>query len=191
MKLFVHVAACVGAIAATLVVATAIGQSRFVPPGACVAIPNNDWILERRITPSQPSEHQDDGFVSDEVRYSSSRVADLDGDGVLDAYVAVPEQGDCVDDMHLALYIVRRGCGHYVGTVEGRIQRPPTRGAARLPDLTTIERETVQIGPRDTVMRVHTRVYHFDGTLYREVSHSQTDSNCDHCSSDWCTHRRR
>ena len=99
------------------------------------------------------------------------------------------DRGDCVDDMHVALYVVRGTRGHRVGVVVGRLETPApsARRAGTLPDLVTTELETVQDDPRvPAVQRTHTRTYRFSGGVYRETRHTQSDSVCHHCARVWC-----
>lgn len=171
----------------------AVGQPRvpraFVPPGACGAIPDTSWVLRRTTTQSSPPDPEFPGVSHSEVGYGPARVLDLDGDGVRDAFVPEPQRGDCVDDMHIALYVVRGTCGHRVGVVVGRPETsaPATRRGGALLELVTTERETVQRDPRvPAVQRTHTRTYRFDGRAYRETRHTQRDAICHHCAQVWC-----
>ena len=81
MRSPLRVASVTSAVLAILFATPAASQRHESLPGACVAIPNNDWILERSITSSQPSEFDNDAVVHDEVGFGSTRVADLDDDG--------------------------------------------------------------------------------------------------------------
>jgi hypothetical protein len=173
--------------------APAAGQPRapraFVPPGACVPIPTTSYVLHRTTTQSSPPDPEYPGVTNSDLGYGPARGVDLDGDGTRDAFVPEPQRGDCVDDMHVALYVVRGTCGHRVGVVVGRLETPApsARRAGTLPDLVTTELETVQDDPRvPAVQRTHTRTYRFSGGVYRETRHTQSDSVCHHCARVWC-----
>jgi hypothetical protein len=157
-------------------------------PGPCVTIPGG-VLVHRTIRQSSPPDPERPTERDDTVGFGASARLDLDGDGTMDWAVPEPAAGDCVSDMHLALYLSRGSCGHHLGVVIGR---PDASASGRrrhgLADLETTVEETVQDDPRvPAVRRTHHRTYRFDGTRYREVRHTTDDAVCHHCALERCT----
>ena len=161
-------------------------------PGECVPIPRTSFDIYVHVHPDR--EH--DPELSDEVRslrfgFRTERRFDLDGDGILDALVPVADRAYCPWDVRRQLYVVRGGCGHLVGEIEGQwvTTRLHVIGGARR-GLKPIETKTETSDGYDPTEPNHTTTewrYHFDGRRYRVYDRDERRSVCHHCAGKTCT----
>lgn len=160
------------------------------PPGACVPVPRTQLHLYRSMRQASPPDPEYPTEREDVVGFGTTSPMDLDSDGAMDFLVPEPSAGDCVETMHLAIYLTRGGCGHRLGVIVGALDLAALSTAARshgLPDLRTTARETVQDDPRiPAVQRTHQYRYRFDGSTYVEASHVHHDAVCHHCGLQQC-----
>jgi hypothetical protein len=85
------------------------------PPGACVAVPQSKHPLY-----VHGSAINQDGELHESTTFwgfQTERIFDVDGDGVLDAFVPVAQQFDCPEDIQWRVFVIRGSCGHDVGIV--------------------------------------------------------------------------
>ncbi|MCB9592994.1 MAG: hypothetical protein H6719_09705 [Sandaracinaceae bacterium] len=146
-------------------------------PGPCVAVPEEPFeiLVTWMHGPTGP----------ERVLYSleSLRDRDLDGDGVPDVLVPQPRarrpETGCPTEVAWDLYVMRGACGHHLGRIEGALHEEVEGSASNgLDDLhTRIDPMTGFGGPID--LR-----YAFDGSEYREVERSASESRCSYHPAD-------
>ena len=87
--------------------------SRARAPGRCVAVPAVRWTttVHSAGIDWQGQVHRDDTAWT----LTTERLADVDGDGVLDAFVPRHRPGDCPETGRYDVYVMRGACGHRVG----------------------------------------------------------------------------
>jgi hypothetical protein len=155
-----------------------------------VSVPRPSFHVQRHTRQASPPDPSWPSSSDTTIGYGTSEVVDLDGDGQLDVLAPEPAEGDCVGDMHLAVYLSRGACGHRVGVIQGQIDVAGTRAARRshgLLDVHTTIEETVQPDPRvPAVRRTRARRYRFDGTRYTLASERTTRAVCHHCPLESC-----
>jgi len=158
------------------------------PPGRCVAPPEPTWD----VTVHASGIDQQGQYRENEIAWqlATARVADVDGDAVLDAFVPLHRAGQCPGDTSFEIYVMRGACGHLVGTV----------GPGWLSDTSTstrvdrsgyrpleLEQRWTQSGTRRIPELVTTfTTYRFRGTAYRVTASKRTVGVCHHCSLERC-----
>jgi hypothetical protein len=96
-------------------VAVIANPSTVKPPGACVAVPEVKHPLY-----VHSSAIGEDGKLHEVTTFwgfHTVRLADVDGDGILDAFVPIAKPHDCPEDIQWRVFVMRGACGHDVGIV--------------------------------------------------------------------------
>jgi hypothetical protein len=158
-------------------------------PGTCAAIPAPMW----NATVHAGGVDHEDEYRQSEItwRLTTSRLVDVDGDAILDAFV--PDHGarQCPEEGSWDVYVVRGTCGHAVGTVGpgwsglDAALVPLDRGGYR--PLTTSSEHT-RHGARGIPEMVRTTsVYRMKRGTYRIASTKRSVGVCHHCAVWHCT----
>ena len=159
-------------------------------PGRCVAVPSVTHEVDVNA-----------GGVNDSGEYNQStrrqrvgtmRMHDVDGDGILDAFVPVPPSKDaCPEEMMWRVYAMRGACGHDVGVI-GPGWAP--RNADEVPlDASgfrplTVSSESTKNGKRAIPdMTTLTRTYAVIKGRYAKTSESSRTGVCHHCARWYCS----
>lgn len=163
-------------------------------PGACLPIPaaSFSWQI------SSSTIGHDGELYSDSRRQTATttRMVDLDGDGVLEAFVPVARWGkgprqvaDCPDDLRWDVWIVRGQCGHLVGRVEGETPAHDTWKTPIGPSgLRELVMESEQSSHTERLPRLDhfARRHRFNGKGYVKIGEKRSGGTCHHCASWWC-----
>jgi len=85
------------------------------PPGACVAVPQ----VKHPLYVHSGGVNQDGEYHEGTTfwGFHTERIFDVDGDGVLDAFVPIAKPADCPEDIQWRVFVIRGACGHDVGIV--------------------------------------------------------------------------
>lgn len=84
-------------------------------PGECTALPQRTWnaTVHARAVNNHGQHHSSD--ITWQLK--TSRLYDVEGDGVLDTFVPLHGRGQCPEQGLWPVYVMRGSCGHPVGTV--------------------------------------------------------------------------
>ena len=157
------------------------------PPGRCVVPPAPVWDA----TVHAGGVDQLGEFHQRDItwRLTTARLADVDGDGVLDAFVPLHATGQCPEDGLYEVYVMRGRCGHRVGRVgPGNLDAataPVARSGYR--PLTFVRERTRRgAGGIPDMVRTTTQ-FRFVGKTYRASKPVTTAGRCHHCAIWTCT----
>jgi hypothetical protein len=182
---------------AIVVVGTSTGQILVVPrptsrtpPGRCVAIPAPVWTA----TVHASGVDQEGELFRSTInwRLTTTRLLDVDGDGVLDALVPDHGKRQCPDEGTWDVYVVRGGCGHAMGTIGPGW---PGLDAALVPldrsgyrPITTVG-EHADHGKKGPIPEMVTRttVARVVGKAYRRGTTRTRTGICHHCAVSYCS----
>lgn len=127
------------------------------------------------------------------VRFSleTTRMLDVDGDGIRDAFVPVaPRKNACPEDVSWRVFVMRGRCGHEVGTVGTgslglRAADVPLDPSGFRP--MTFESETTR-GGKGPIPELSTtlRTWAVVNGRYKKATETTTSGVCHHCSRWWC-----
>jgi hypothetical protein len=148
--------------------AGASGESGLKMPGDCV-----DPVVD--------GDRHDSNKPFDKHVQQDVRDEDLDGDGVIDAFVK--PAWFCGESCLRSVYVVRGNCGHYVGSFPSvdNYYSLETKSNG-LKDLST--RPHVQESDNQT--HCYETIYKFDGTAYK--ADKKRECKCDNekmCAAEW------
>jgi hypothetical protein len=101
--------------------------STVAPPGACVAVPQVTHSLY--VTSTGIDQLGEIHEAMTRWGYHTVRLADVDGDGLLDAFVPIAKPNDCPEDIQWRVFVMRGACGHDVGVVGKGTIAPDAMGA--------------------------------------------------------------
>ncbi|HWO26789.1 MAG TPA: hypothetical protein VNO30_49005 [Kofleriaceae bacterium] len=164
--------------------------AKTTPPGACVAIPSVDhpvYVNSSVIT--------HDGELADGQTFwgfKTRRLADVDGDGIDDAFVPVAKKHACPEAVAWRVYAVRGSCGHDLGVVgPGSIDHAAViatpLGASGVRPLVLVA-ETTAHGRRGVPEHTTTtRRFEVRRGAYALVDTKQLTGACHHCGT-WTCH---
>lgn len=165
--------------------------SKVTPPGRCVVPPAPTWDVTVHASGiDQRGQHREADI---NWRLATARLADVDGDAVLDAFVPNHRAGQCPEDTTFDVHVMRGACGHLVGTVgpgwiaddlvATRVDRSGYRPLV-------LEQRTPRPGKRRIPEMVTTvTTFRFRGTAYRATKSTVDVGLCHHCSTQSCTSR--
>lgn len=165
-------------------------------PGACVAIPS----ARHEVDVNSTGVDQEGERRSSTRRWSlsSTRLADVDGDGLLDVFVPIaPSKTACPEAVSWRVYVARGTCGHVLGVVgPGSLDL----GAAAAPldasgfrplvlSAQTAAYEQTRVPERSPVpvMTTTTRSFAVKRGRYARVAETKRDGRCHHCAVWRCT----
>jgi hypothetical protein len=174
------------------------GQVYWVPvpatfdaPGKCVSIPDVTHATELHASGVDQQGEYSSNSVS--WRLSTSRWLDVDGDGILDAFVPHYAKHQCPEVGSWDVYVVRGDCGHYVGRVGPGM---PAIDASDAPlDASglrpiAVESETSKLGDQGTPVDTTTRTtftYRKKKHRYKKKAVKQSGGDCPHCATWYCS----
>jgi hypothetical protein len=160
------------------------------PPGACVAIPAPVWDA----TVHAGGVNQEGEYNSRDItwRLTTTRMLDVDGDAILDAFVPNHGARQCPEEGTWDVYVVRGTCGHALGTIGpgwfglDAALVPLDRSGYR--PLTT-ESEHAKHGAHSPIpeMTTTTTVHRVKRKKYTLVSAKRRTGVCHHCAVWYCT----
>jgi hypothetical protein len=160
-------------------------------PGACVAIPRVEHHVDVHASSMGHGEHH-----SRTINWSldTSRLLDVDGDGVLDAFVPVaPNAHACPELVSYRVYLVRGTCGHEVGVVgpgsfAHDASKVPLAASGYRP--LTMSSEVPHLGKTGIPeMTTSTRRFEVANNRYTQVDAKTNTGVCHHCATWRCTKR--
>jgi hypothetical protein len=160
-------------------------------PGECVRIPRRKWtVVVQSSGIDQQGEHRS---ATTNWELTTSRFVDLDGDGILDAFVPLHGRGQCPEEGMWDVYVMRGACGHRVGTIGPGWLAPDTMSAALdrsgFRPLTMVS-EHVRMGTRPPPipeMLTTTTAYRYGEQGYAKQKADVRSGVCHHCSVSSCT----
>ena len=125
------------------------------------------------------------------INLSTTRLIDVDGDAILDAFVPVSKAGVCPDQGSWEVYVMRGGCGYLVGEVgPGALPSQSLLaplGAGGLRPL-TLEAKTSRTSSKGTrELATTTTTFHGVDGVYTKQSATTDAYSCPHCASWYCT----
>lgn len=159
-------------------------------PGACVAIPEAKHpVFVNSMGISSDGEMFDGQTFWD---YKTSRIHDVDGDGIADAFVPIAKtKHACPEQVSFRVFVVRGACGHDVGVV-GPGSFAWDAGAVAL-DASgfrpfAMTAESSKHGKRGLPeMTTTTRQFRFDNGKYKQTDSKTRTGICHHCAVWHCT----
>jgi hypothetical protein len=157
-------------------------------PGTCSAIPER----EARITVHASGTNQHGEHHSSEIywRLSTSRLLDIDGDGILDAFVPRYSEGQCPDEVFWEVYLVRGGCGHSLGEVgPGLLSNDATvpLDASGFRPL-TLGSSSTSAGARGIPVKTDVKIrFSVKKGAYTRTKGEKSGGKCHHCARTWCS----
>jgi hypothetical protein len=168
-------------------VAITPSPSSISAPGKCVAIPNVTHEIRRRsMGIGQDGEPQESDT---RLNAATHHAFDIDGDGIPDVLVpAAATAGECFEQLHWRVFLVRGACGHELGAVgPGWVTVDGARDASGFHPLVagTNSTGTDAQGNRESTTRT-TRFAVRHGA-YVKVDSSARTGACPHCASWWCS----
>jgi len=84
-------------------------------PGKCVAIPDVDYRVNVESRGIDQSGKR--GLNTTTFELATTRIFDVDGDGLIDAFVPVAKKHTCPEDVKYRVFVVRGACGHDLGVI--------------------------------------------------------------------------
>ena len=154
-------------------------------PGPCVAIPQVDHDV--RVDSIGVS--QDGQMFTGQNRWklSTTRTFDVDGDGIVDAFVPVPAtRNTCPEELAWRVYAVRGACGHDLGVVGPGWLVPDAMtvaiDASGFRPLVLESRHATYGKDRIPDMVTTTTSFGIKKGRYAQLSTAQTHGRCHHCA---------
>jgi hypothetical protein len=156
-------------------------------PGRCVAIPNViHAIRSQGHAIGQDGElHESDRRVS----VGTSHAVDVDGDGIPDVLVpAAGSKGECFEQLHWRVFVVRGTCGHELGTIgPGWVTVDGARDASGFHPLRATSDSTSPGTDGIPEMTTHTTRFAVRGGVYVKVDSNAQTGRCHHCALWSCS----
>ncbi len=132
------------------------------------------------VDPVTDGDHHDSTRPFDKHVQQDVRDEDLDGDGVVDAFVK--PAWSCGDSCVRSVYVVRGTCGHYVGSFPSMdnyfAQETKSNG---LKDVSARPRRIED----DNQMHCYEQIYKFDGTQYQPAKKRECKCDNEKMCSSW------
>ena len=159
------------------------------PPGACVKVPD----VRHEIYLTSSAIDQEGEFRQGTAHWDlrTARLLDVDGDGLLDAFVPIaPKKNSCPEDVSYRVYVMRGACGHDLGVVgpgSFHYSAPtvPLDASGFRP--LTYESETTAYGKGPIPeMQTSTRAFAVTKGRYARTKETRTSGKCHHCARWSC-----
>jgi hypothetical protein len=159
------------------------------PPGACVAVPN----VKHPMRVISGAINQDGEYHDGETfwGFKTVRLADVDGDGILDAFVPIAKPYDCPEDVQWRVYAMRGSCGHDLGVVgKGAIQPTamgPVAASGFRPIVVTSDRRAAASPDPEMAHTATTFTFSTKTGRYEQTDVKSSSGLCHHCARWHCT----
>ncbi|MBA3391004.1 MAG: hypothetical protein H0T89_00080 [Deltaproteobacteria bacterium] len=159
------------------------------PPGKCVAIPlvNHAVHVRSRGTDQRGERREGETFWD----LATARIHDVDGDGLVDAFVPIAKRDACPEEVTYRVYAVRGSCGHDLGTLgpgsfawDASTVALDTSGYR---PFTLAAQKTAYGKRRIPEMTTTTRQFAVRKGRYTQVAIKRTKGTCHHCALWTCS----
>lgn len=163
--------------------------SKTKAPGRCVAIPSATHPV---VVHSSGVDQRGEMLHGQTFwEFKTSRLHDVDGDGILDAFVPIAKKHACPEQVSFRVFVVRGSCGHDVGVIgpgsfEPDADRTPLDASGFRPF--TMTSRSSKMGARFVPeMTTTRRRFAFAKRSYVQRSVDRRTGRCHHCATWGCT----
>lgn len=159
------------------------------PPGKCVAIPLMNHAVHVRSRGIDQRGESREGETFWDLK--TARIHDVDGDGLVDAFVPIAKRHACPEEVTYRVYAVRGSCGHDLGTLgPGSFEWDASTvalDASGYRPFTLAAQKTAYGKRRIPEMTTTTRQFAVRKGRYTQISIKRTKGTCHHCALWTCS----